>query len=82
MADVALLVVEEFERRRKLTDEDGIEAMNRLACRCVSYMGRKLEEGVVLLKDEAVIAKKPIFTHHHPPRTSAGLALFEGVFSA
>ncbi|KMZ57158.1 hypothetical protein ZOSMA_89G01110 [Zostera marina] len=81
MADVALLVVEQFERRRKLTEEDGIEAMNRMACRCVSYMGKKVEEGVVLLRDEAVVAKKALSTHHYP-QTSAGLALFDGVFSA
>ncbi|WOL02727.1 hypothetical protein Cni_G11446 [Canna indica] len=82
MADIALLVAEDFERRSKGWEkgDHGQECSHFLASFTLSALGREAREkassfkGATAAKEEVVRAVKP--------RSSFGSAAFDGFFSA
>lgn len=79
MADIALLVAEDFEKSSKARWEKADHGVRReecfhfLASFTVSALGRKAREEVSALKEVGRALE---------PRSSFGLAVFDGLFSA
>ncbi|KAF3326400.1 hypothetical protein FCM35_KLT08030 [Carex littledalei] len=73
MSDIALLVAEEFEKRKDLAR--GMAQFNSWVFSKASTLGNKVIEEAILLKDTAIkeLAK---------PECTLGLAAVDGVFSA
>ncbi|KAG1330780.1 hypothetical protein COCNU_02G007480 [Cocos nucifera] len=84
MADIALLLVEEFERRKRWEKGHGMgEEMDFhfLGSFALSAIGKKVGEELSLLK--VVVAKEmKVARSHLEPRSPFGLAAFDGFFSA
>lgn len=84
MADIALLVVEEFERRKRWEKEHGMgEEMDfhYMGSFTISAAGKKVGEELSRLKEvgakEVELAERAL-----EPRSPFGLAAFNGFFSA
>jgi predicted oxidoreductase (fatty acid repression mutant protein) len=73
MADIALLVAEEFEKRQDLAR--GMAQLNSWIFSKASSLGSKVRDEAILLKD---VAAKEL----EKPKTMVGLAFVDGVFSA
>lgn len=73
MSDIALLVAEEFEKRKDLAR--GMAQFNSWVFSKASALGNMVREEAILLKDVAV-------RELEKPKSTLGLAAVDGVFSA